>query len=557
ALEALKLNPYLLVDEELGTPFQVADALALSLGLAGDDPQRLEAGLLYQLQYNENNGHTFLPEGILLDATAQLLSVDGGLAAVALDGLVDRGELVREQVAGELAIYLSELYSAEEYVATRLLEFCGEELLPPKKMDKILAEIQEEQGITYAPQQLEAVRLAACSQVMLLTGGPGTGKTTSMRGVLALFEALGLDTALAAPTGRAAKRLGETCSREAATIHRLLETRFDPATGALIFAHNQSDPLRADAVIVDETSMVDISLMAGLLSALKSDCRLVLVGDPDQLPSVGPGSLLSDLLRSGKIPAVRLTEVFRQAQESAIVRNAHCVNRGELPPLKNGGGDFFFLRRYDTDQVADTIVDLVAHRLPEKMGIPASQIQVLSPTRKYGAGTGTLNRMLQAAVNPPAEDKGERAFGDTVFREGDRVMQVKNNYDMMWTEGANAGMGVFNGDIGQIVSVEAHGGGLTVDFEGRTAEYAGEQLNELETAYAVTVHKAQGSEYRAVVLAASDAPSMLLTRGVLYTAITRARELLVVVGDDEVLARMAKNDRQTKRYSGLCARLTE
>ena len=424
-------------------------------------------------------------------------------------------------------------------------------------MDKLIARIQRDQGIRYAPQQREAVELAACRQVMLLTGGPGTGKTTSLRGVLALFETLGLETALAAPTGRAAKRLGELCGTEASTIHRLLETGFDPHSGRLVFSHGEDDPLKADAVIVDETSMVDVPLMAALLAALRNDCRLVLVGDPDQLPSVGPGNLFGDLIRSGTVPTVRLTQIFRQAAQSAIVRNAHLVNAGELPDLRKNDNDFFFLSRRDPQSAAETIVDLCRRRLPERMGIPADQIQVLSPTRRRGTGTSALNQALQAALNPPSEEKGERRFGDTLFREGDRVMQVKNNYDILWREdgGAASGMGVFNGDIGRIQSIDPRGECITVDFEGRIVEYSPDMLGELEPAYAVTVHKAQGSEYRAVILAALDGAPMLLTRGVLYTAITRARSLFIVVGEESVVARMVANNRQTRRYSGLRARL--
>ncbi|MEG2098253.1 MAG: AAA family ATPase, partial [Pseudoflavonifractor sp.] len=357
-------------------------------------------------------------------------------------------------------------------------------------------------------------------------------------------------TALAAPTGRAAKRLGELCGMEAFTIHRLLETQFDKASDKLVFAHDEDDPLKADAVIVDETSMVDILLMRALLAALKSDCRLILVGDPDQLPSVGPGNLLGDLIRSDRIPMVRLTEIFRQAAESAIVMNAHGVNRGELPDLRSNKTDFFFLRRGDPQRTVETIVELISTRLPQKMGIPADQIQVLSPTRRHGTGTGNLNRAIQAAINPPAEGKRERRFGDCVFREGDRVMQVRNNYDVMWTEqdGVTAGMGVFNGDIGRVAAVDNKAETLTVDFDGRSVTYTPDMLGELEPAYAVTVHKAQGSEYRAVILAALDGAPMLLTRGVLYTAITRARELLIIVGDEGKVAQMVANDRQQRRY---------
>ncbi len=559
ALEVLKGNPYLLVDEELGVAFGVADALALGLGMEGDGPQRLEAALLFELSHNLMNGHTFLPRRKLLLATAQLIGLEGGELEDALETLIERGDVIQEDVAGETACYLSDLQDAESYVAQRIGEMAGRELHPPAGLDAILRRIEAEQGITYAPQQREAVALAAQRQVMLLTGGPGTGKTTSLRGVLALFDALGLETALAAPTGRAAKRLGELCGVEAATIHRLLETQFDPGTGRLVFAHDESDPLPVDAVIVDETSMVDITLMRALLSALRGDCRLVLVGDPDQLPSVGPGNLFSDLIRSGQVPMVRLTEIFRQAAQSAIVMNAHRVNQGRLPDLHNTQSDFFFLRRKDPIRAADTIVELLAQRLPKNMGIPSEQIQVLSPTRKTVAGTAALNRAIQEAVNPPAPGKGERRFGEYLFRQGDRVMQVRNNYDLMWRDrdSLTSGMGIFNGDIGQIVEVDNRNELITVDFEGRIVEYSPDLLGELEPAYAVTVHKAQGSEYRAVILSVSMGAPMLLTRGVLYTAITRARELLILVGDEEAVAQMTANNRQQRRYSGLRWRLAE
>lgn len=559
-LEVLRGNPYLLVDEELGAPFALADELALAVGMEGDDPQRIEAGLLFELNHNLNNGHAFLPRRKLLGATGQLLGVEEPEALEdGLEALLERGEVIQETVAGEEAVYLFDLYEAECFVSGRLAEMSGEVLLPPEDMDRILKQIQKEQGITYAPQQVEAVRTAASVQVMLLTGGPGTGKTTSLRGVLALFEAMGLETALAAPTGRAAKRLGELCGVEATTIHRLLETQFDQGSGRLVFAHDESEPLKADAVIVDETSMVDVTLMRALLAALKGECRLVLVGDPDQLPSVGPGNVLSDLIRSGRIPMVRLTEIFRQAAESAIVMSAHGVNRGEVPGLQNNSRkDFFFLRRRDPASTAETIVELCRTRLPQRMGIPADQIQVLSPTRRHVTGTASLNRLIQEAVNPGEEGRRERRFGEYVFREGDRVMQVRNNYDVMWKEkdGLGSGMGVFNGDIGCIQRVDNREERITVDFDGRIVEYTPDMLNELEPAYAVTVHKAQGSEYRAVILAAWDGAPMLLTRGVLYTAITRARELFIIVGDEGKVAQMVANDRQQRRYSGLRARLT-
>ncbi len=555
AVEVVRDNPYLLADRTLEIPFAQVDELAIGLGVAGDDPQRVEAALIFELDHNADNGHVFLPENKLLTATAALIGVEGDCLAQGLDGLIERGEVVREDIAGVTACYPAGLYGAECYVAMRLGEMCRTEIAPPEGLGRLIDAIQKEQGIRYAKQQRTAVELCASRQVMLLTGGPGTGKTTSLRGVLALFETLGLETALTAPTGRAAKRMGETCGTDALTIHRLLETKLDPFTGQLAFTKNQDDPLEVDAVIVDETSMVDVSLMAALVAALRGDCRLVLVGDPDQLPSVGPGNVLDHLIRSGVVPAVSLTEIFRQARESAIVMNAHGVNRGTVPELKNKSKDFFYLGRRDAARTVDTIVELCKTRLPQNMGIPPEQIQVLTPTRKRGAGTAALNRALQEALNPAEEGRGERAFGPYIFREGDRVMQVKNNYDLFW-EDPDTGekdLGVFNGDIGTILEVDA--GGITVSFDGRLVAYPPELLGELEPAYAVTVHKAQGSEYRAVILALSDVPPSLLARGVLYTAITRARELFILVGDGELMARMVANDRQTKRYSALRTRL--
>ena len=557
ALEVIRSDPYLLVDEEFGVEFSQADALALSLGVGTEDPLRLEAGLLFELAHNNfNNGHTFLPQRKLVAATSALLDVPADLLEDSLEALIRRGEAEQEQVAGQEAVYLPALYEAETFIARRIGEMSRAELLPPEGLDELVQRIEGEQRISYAPRQRAAVELAAGRQVMLLTGGPGTGKTTCLRGVLTLFEMMGLETALTAPTGRAAKRLGELCGTDASTIHRLLETGFDPHSGRLVFTKNAQNPLKANAVIVDETSMVDVPLMAALLDALEGDCRLVLVGDPDQLPSVGPGSLFADLIRSGAVPTVCLTEIFRQAAQSAIVRSAHQINRGELPDLRRNTGDFFCLTRRDPQSVVDTVVDLCRRRLPERMGIPADQIQVLSPTRRRGTGTRALNQALQQALNPPLEGKGERRFGDWVFRAGDRVMQVRNNYDILWREegGTDSGMGMFNGDIGVIRSIEKEL--ITVDFDGKIVEYEPDMLGELEPAFAITVHKAQGSEYRAVILAALDGAPMLMTRGVLYTAVTRARELFIVVGDPASVAQMVHNNRQTRRYSGLRTRLT-
>ena len=421
---------------------------------------------------------------------------------------------------------------------------------------RTIEEIQREQGITYAPQQRQAVELAARTGVLILTGGPGTGKTTTVRGIVALFQKMGLDIVLAAPTGRAAKRMSELTGMEAQTVHRLLGMSWNEATHQVTFSKTEQEPLEADAVIVDEMSMVDLSLFSALLRALRPGTRLVLVGDADQLPSVGAGNVFSDLIRSGRVKTVFLREVFRQAEQSAIIRNAHAVNLGEPPRLTNDQEDFFFLCRRDGERTLSTVVDLCRSRLPEKMGIPADQIQVLTPTRKGASGTVSLNRSLQAALNPPQPDKRELQWGERLFREGDRIMQTRNDYDVVWEKAdGTVGTGMFNGDVGKIVQIDPSGEWLTVDFDGRTALYGAEQLSEVDLAYAQTVHKAQGSEYRCVVLAAMPAAQSLMVRGVLYTALTRARELLILVGDDAAVRAMAANDRQQRRYSGLRWRL--
>ena len=537
--------------------FGAVDRFAIELGTAAEDPKRIEAGLIFELRYNQSAGHVFLPVEKLTQATATLLSIPPEPVQDGLQRLFDLERAVPDYLANIDVAYLPELYEAEIYVARRLQTMAAVRLPVPPNLGDMVDAVQKTGRIAYSPQQEQAVRAAVGNRLMIVTGGPGTGKTTILRGILALYAQLQLTALLAAPTGRAAKRLQEVTGQEASTIHRLLESQLDPATGQLIFTRDEDHPLQAHAVIVDETSMVDITLMRALLCALRDDCRLILVGDADQLPSVGPGNLFSDLIRSRAVPMVRLTEIFRQAAESAIIRSAHGVNRGELPDLRDNKGDFFFLRRKEPQRAAETIVELVRTRLPKNMGIPPEQIQVLSPTRRRQAGTAALNRAIQAAVNPPGEGKPERRFGESIFREGDRVMQVRNNYDVMWREknGLSSGMGVFNGDIGRVETVDNRSETITVDFEGRVVEYTPDMLGELESAYAITVHKAQGSEYRAVILAACDGAPMLLTRGVLYTAITRARELLIIVGDEEVVARMTANDRQQRRYSGLRWRL--
>ena len=556
-MELLYDDPYLLMDEELEAEFGAVDQFAIALGVAGDDPRRVEAGVLFELNYNLTGGHSFLPEDKLIAATARLLTVEEDTVKQAVGRLLQVDRLNREQLAGITVIYLPQLYEAETESTRRLLEFAGNTFPEPKNLNKLIASVAKDSGIDYSSQQLEAIREAATSGLLLITGGPGTGKTTILNGILELLGRMQLRCLLAAPTGRAAKRLSEVTGEDASTIHRLLEAGIDPATGKMFFARDEENPLKCDAVIVDEMSMVDIQLLHSLLQAIPQGKRLILVGDPDQLPPVGPGFPFGDMLRSGVLPSVRLTEIFRQAQQSLIVMNAHRVNQGEMPDLKCVTSDFFFMRRSSEEAVCSLIRDLCATRLPQNMGIPSDQIQVLSPTRKGAVGTVNLNRLLQEALNPPGPDKKERAFGDYLFREGDRVMQIRNNYDILWkkTDASMVGAGIFNGDVGIIQSIDTGSETLSVLFDDRVAEYDFTQLSELEPAYAMTVHKSQGSEYRAVVLTAWNGSPYLLSRSILYTAITRARELLVIVGKEETVGIMVENAKKNRRYSGLKLRL--
>ncbi len=556
-MELLYDDPYLLMEEGLEAPFGAVDRFAIELGVAGDDPRRIEAGLLFELNYNLTAGHSFLPQDKLIAATAQLLSVEPEPVRQGVERLLEADRLVRQQLAGIVVIYLPRLYQAEAESTRILLEFSALRFPEPKGMEAMIRRIGKDSGIAYSQEQEQAIREAAMSGLLLITGGPGTGKTTILKGILSLLHQMGLKCLLAAPTGRAAKRLSEVTGEEASTIHRLLEASIDPATGKMFFVRDGDNPLKADAVIVDEMSMVDVELLHALLQSVPQGKRLILVGDADQLPPVGPGFPFSDMLRSQRLPTVRLTEIFRQARQSLIVMNAHRVNQGQLPELRAVNSDFFFMRRKSEESVRELIRDLCSKRLPQNMGIPPEQIQVLSPTRKGGVGTMELNRTLQEALNPASPDKPERRFGEYVFRKGDRVMQIRNNYDILWkkTDGSAAGCGIFNGDIGTIRELDPEAETMTIVFDDREAEYDFTQLNELEPAYAVTVHKSQGSEYRAVILSVWNGSPYLLTRSILYTAITRARELLILVGREETVAVMTNNAKKNRRYSGLKLRL--
>ncbi len=562
AMDALTENPYLLCDEYYEIDFGLADALALNLGLPRLSEERADAGILYTMTFNLNNGHTFIPVEKLVGAACTLLSDDDVVfeeprAMESIERLAARGQVVREIIAGRDAVYLRQMYEAEDFLAGCLKQLAAQTYTYDFDLDELLDALEQDADVAYAPLQKKAIATAAKCGVSILTGGPGTGKTTAVRGMLRVFEALGLETVLAAPTGRAAKRLSELCGMEAKTIHRLLEAGYGPG-GKLAFQRCLTNPLDCGVVVLDEVSMVDISLMQALLAAMPTGARLVLVGDADQLPPVGPGNFLRDLITSGCVPVTQLTEIFRQAQKSDIVMNAHAINEGRMPVPSGKDGDFFLMKKADPAAVLQTVTELCRDRLPRYYGLSPSQIQVLTPSRRQGAGTAQLNRRLQEALNPATPEKNEKRFGDTVFREGDRVMQIRNNYDIIWERMDNheQGTGMFNGDVGEILQIFPGQECLIVKFDDKLATYTFDMLDELELAYAMTVHKAQGSEFEAVIVTLSaGVPRRLLTRNILYTAITRAKKLLVIVGAQETLETMVNTNTRGRRYSALKARM--
>ena len=557
AMNVLRENPYVLASAHVGGTFGEADVMALELGMGDNSPNRINAAVLFELTHNLNNGHCFIPKEKLAAVTAELIGVSTEDAAVCIEQLISDGQLFCEAIAGVNACYLPKLYEAETDCAEHFAQMSGRQFNDRLNIEKLLKNLETKQGMIYAPKQRQTLELALKNQMLVITGGPGTGKTTTVRAILAMFDELGLKTLLCAPTGRAAKRMSELTGKDAATVHRVLGAKFDEEGGNVVFSKNEAERLECDAVILDECSMVDILLMDALLKAMPPDARLVMVGDADQLPSVGPGNVFSALIRSEVVPVVRLTEIFRQKEGSRIVRNAHLINRGEHPNFAENSGDFFRLKRMQAASSVETITELCAVRLPTKMNIPPEEIQVLSPTRKGEMGTVQLNKSLQQQLNPPSDGKREKLFGDAVFREGDRVMQIKNNYDILWRNESNteAGTGIYNGDIGTIIKIDPETETLTINFDGHIAGYGFDGLIELEHAWAITVHKAQGSEYRAVVLALGGGSQMLLSRGLLYTAVTRARELLILVGDEQTAHNMIDNFRQSRRYTALRVRL--
>ena len=556
AVDIAKRNPYRLCNEIDGIGFEKADAMARQLGFAGDSLDRVMSGIDYMLTaVSIQNGHVCLPRAELAKNAAELLEISEERANEGISELLRQEKLKYRLLNGEQMVYSRYFYDAEKYVAKKLYlldKLCAAISLPD--IDRLVDMEEQKNSIAYANLQKQAITDALRYGVMILTGGPGTGKTTVVRALINIFESMDFKVALCAPTGRAAKRMSESTSRNAKTIHRLLEMGYDE-TGRPEFGKNEHDYLEESVIIVDEASMVDILLMEALAKAIKPGARLIIIGDSDQLPSVGAGNVLRDLIDSGRFSTVRLNEIFRQAQKSLIVTNAHRINTGEMPTLDVKDNDFFFMKRQSDRDIAKTVVELCKTRLPRAYGeMGRLGVQVTAPSRKGEIGTENLNRLLQEALNPADETKREHPFKDVVFREGDKVMQTRNNYDIEWVRDSDGkdGSGVFNGDIGVIEEIDTRGKSMTVLFDERRTIYDMSLLDDIEHAYAVTVHKSQGSEYPIVIVPMGNAPQMLLTRNLFYTAVTRAQNMVVLVGNEETARKMVENDRQSLRYTGLC-----
>lgn len=557
-VEKIRENPYNLCDPTLFIGFERVNEIAARMDIAAEDARRVAAGVLYVLRHNSGNGHTCLPFDKLTAVTASLLGVAEDAVCDAVEKLVLQRELKEETFEETRFLFLPHYHRAERYIAARMRLMSSFPQETDSGADERIDKLEKRYGITYEAKQRQAIRHAIARGSLILTGGPGTGKTTVLKAIITLLEQMGQEVAVAAPTGRAAKRIGELTGRDAKTLHRLLEVQWSEDDQP-VFQRNERDPLDVDALVIDELSMVDVPLFESTLRALKSGCRLVLVGDADQLPAVGAGCVLQDLIAGDVLPVVQLTEVFRQAMESRIVQNAHCIVRGEMPSLTEREGDFFFLSRPTALDTTETILDLCARRLPTTYGYTIwENIQVLCPGRKGMLGTGELNARLQGLLNPPSDDKREIVIEGVTLREGDKVMQVKNNYDIPWTrDDGEMASGVFNGDIGILTAVDVNEGTLTVRYEDREALYNRKDAADLEPAYAVTVHKSQGSEFDAVVMPVFSGVPQLTYRNLLYTAVTRAKSLLILVGSSETVRRMVENDRKTLRYTGLRRFLTQ
>lgn len=559
----IRENPYRLADDIEGVGFRTADEIAVRVGIRMDSDFRIRSGILYVLLQASTEGHTYLPEEELTRRTGQLLEVgEEHIEKQYMDLAIER-KIIMKQGENQTQIYAASFYYMEANTATMLKQLNVSYDVPDLEIEERVRRIEKQTGMELDEHQMTAVKEAVRNGLLIITGGPGTGKTTTINTIIKYFEMEGLDIFLAAPTGRAAKRMSETTGFEARTIHRMLELN-GGVDGAAGFERNEQNPLETDVVIIDEMSMVDISLMHALLKAVAVGTRLILVGDVNQLPSVGPGSVLRDIIRSHECNVVMLTKIFRQASTSDIIVNAHKINQGEEVTLDNKSMDFFFLKRYDADVIISVVLQLIKQKLPKFVDATPYDIQVLTPMRKGLLGVERLNGILQRYLNPPSPQKREKEHGDILFREGDKIMQTRNNYQLEWEIrtkyglSVDKGTGVFNGDMGIVREINDFAETMTVEFdEGRMVEYPYKLLDELELAYAITIHKSQGSEYPAVVIPLLSGPSMLMNRNLLYTAVTRARKCVTLVGNEVTFEQMVQNTSQQKRYSGLCDRLKE
>lgn len=559
----IRENPYRLADDIEGVGFRTADEIAVRVGIRMDSDFRIRSGILYVLLQASTEGHTYLPEEELTRRTGQLLEVGKEQIEKQYMDLAIERKIIMKQDENQTQIYAASFYYMEANTATMLKQLNVSYDVPDLEIEERVRRIEKQTGMELDEHQMTAVKEAVRNGLLIITGGPGTGKTTTINTIIKYFEMEGLDIFLAAPTGRAAKRMSETTGFEARTIHRMLELN-GGVDGAAGFERNEQNPLETDVVIIDEMSMVDISLMHALLKAVAVGTRLILVGDVNQLPSVGPGSVLRDIIRSHECNVVMLTKIFRQASTSDIIVNAHKINQGEEVTLDNKSMDFFFLKRYDADVIISVVLQLIKQKLPKFVDATPYDIQVLTPMRKGLLGVERLNGILQRYLNPPSPQKREKEHGDILFREGDKIMQTRNNYQLEWEIrtkyglSVDKGTGVFNGDMGIVREINDFAETMTVEFdEGRMVEYPYKLLDELELAYAITIHKSQGSEYPAVVIPLLSGPSMLMNRNLLYTAVTRARKCVTLVGNEVTFAQMVQNTSQQKRYSGLCDRLKE
>lgn len=559
SIDILRNNPYLLCDEIDGVGFEKADALAKSLGFENDDEDRVVAGIKYIL-YNELNrsGNCYLPLDELLEKASLTLGITKELAKECVVILSHRSEIVAVKYGEETAVYLENVYRTEKYCAEKLKLLCDTKIdIPLLDADSEIAKVEKEVGIKFARFQADAIRYSTSEGVVIVTGGPGTGKTTVIKAIIQMFSRLDISVCLAAPTGRAAKRMSEASEMPAKTLHRLLECEYN-GSDKLVFQRNEDNPLPYGAVIVDEASMVDIFLFSALLRALKPGTRLLLIGDADQLPPVGPGDVFGDLIKCRSFIAVRLNEIFRQSKDSLIITSAHLINNGKMPPTDNKGNDFFFMPRHTGKDVKDLISELTKTRLPKAYGYsPESDIQIICPSRKAETGTVSINNLMREQFNPPSANKKEYTAHNILFREGDKIMQIHNNYDIEWhTPDGKEGSGIFNGDIGFIEKIDDENQSVTFKFDDdKYAECDISAFEDIEHAYAITVHKSQGSEYKAVIVPLLDAPRGLLTRNMLYTAVTRAQNLVILIGKQSILCDMIENNTRQYKYTGLARML--